>query len=148
MAVRPRSERTKVTRDCGPERRTKQAFAAECDIMNMIRTYQSRGVVPAINPREPLYGDFTGTPDLATILNKAHEIQENFKALPAYVRDAAQHDPVEFMAMFDDVDGREILIEAGANVEHHPDWIAPEEPEPAGPDPQLEPEPEPSPEPS
>lgn len=51
------SDSIKVGLDCGDESRTKQSFADECNINNIVRRYAETGYLPPNNKGEPQFGD-------------------------------------------------------------------------------------------
>lgn len=82
------------------ESRTKQSFAAECDINTIMRRYVSTGVVPG-NARVGRYGDFSNVGDYLEAQSVILEANQQFKALPANVRERFKNNPalmLEFVA--------------------------------------------------
>lgn len=92
---------------------TDQQNAGESDINRLVAQYRANGTLPHLSARTPLYGDFSSSVDLLDNLIRVREAQAAFEALPSAVRAAAGNDPVEFLAMAEDPEGREILIDAG-----------------------------------
>lgn len=76
---------------------TRQEFADECDINNIMSKYQQVGVVSHINPAAPLYVDYSDAPDLVTALNMLRDADDQFMQLPAKVRREFDNDPVKFV---------------------------------------------------
>nr|UXQ88004.1 MAG: internal scaffolding protein [Microvirus sp.] len=104
------------------DRGADQSHAAETNINNIVAQFQTDGVSPMVNPKDPLYGDFTAPMDLQSAITRSTDAREAFAALPAHVRAAADNDPVEFLAMVEDPEGMTILKKAG--LEFLPDVIA------------------------
>lgn len=94
-AVRPH-ERV-VFRPSGVSR-TRQEFAAECDINNIMKKYQKTGVLSHFSPRQPQYLDLgDGVPDLMTAMNTVLVAERAFSQLPAVVRKEFDNDPTRFV---------------------------------------------------
>lgn len=80
---------------------TQQHFKDECDINNIVATYQETGVMPQGN-REPLFGDFAGIPS-SFMESQAlfKEAQDKFYNLPSGLRKMLDNSPqklLEFMS--------------------------------------------------
>ena len=80
---------------------TQQHFKDECDINNIVATYQETGVMPQ-GTREPLFGDFAGIP---TSFQESQalfkEAQDKFYSLPSDLRKMLDNSPqklLEFMS--------------------------------------------------
>lgn len=70
--------------------KTKQSFAEEADINNIMRKYIQTGVLvdPLIpRNRKPQYGDFSITPDYFTALREIRKAESEFNLLPSKLRD-------------------------------------------------------------
>lgn len=102
-----------------------QSHAADTNINSIMAKYVSTGGVTHLNAKEPLYGDFSNGESLHTHINRVREAEATFGLLPANVRSAAHNDPVRFIDMVNDTDGRELLEAAGMT------FGEPEEPSPA-----------------
>lgn len=81
---------------------TRQEFAAECDINNLMSQFEKTGILPTTNSATPNYLDVSDVPDLML----AHEILQNattaFMSLPATVRRDFDNDPLKFVAFAED----------------------------------------------
>lgn len=76
---------------------TRQEFAAECDINEIMRRYETTGVLPN-DGREPQYVDFTEIPeDLMSTLAMMDRAQQAFMTLPARVRREFENNPHAFV---------------------------------------------------
>lgn len=95
------------------ESRTKQSFKDECDLNHMLRTYQSGGRPPSVNPYPAIYGDFSQTPDYHSALNQVNEAKEAFMELPSSLRTRFDNDPGKLLAFVMDADNREEAEELG-----------------------------------
>lgn len=122
-----------------------QAFRDETNINTIIAQYQATGAMNSVNHSAPLYGDVSNTLDLAAAFEASATARASFAELPSLVRAAAMNDPVEFLAMADDADGRLLLIDAGLTFNDEPTRPPgppkPETPPPAEPDPDPDPDP-------
>lgn len=111
--------------------RSRERFALEMDqgnkvdrdqvgdtnINSILARYEATGQPPRVRSEQPLYGDFTSGEDLFTTLNRVNEIRDNFAALPSDVRAAADNDPVTFLDMCQEPEGRQILAGLGIEFE-------------------------------
>lgn len=80
--------------DCGDERRTKQAFKAECDINNIIGRYKETGQLPQALS-QPQYGVAPDL-DLKSAIDTLNAFKEEFSELPQHVHDMFSNDPYVF----------------------------------------------------
>ncbi len=106
----------RVQSDMSGPSRTKQHHKRECDINVIVRNYQKTGVFKHVQPKEAKYGDFTESHDLQDSINRVNEARAAFMELPARVRQAADNNPVTFLAMLADEGGAKALIDAGLPV--------------------------------
>ena len=123
--------------------KTKQSFADETDIHAIIRKYEQKGVY-TVNPREPLYGDFTNVDDYLDAKLRVSTAQAAFADLPSELRDAAANDPAELLRMVATEEGRAQLEELGMEFDENgaaasfmppdPEQIDAPEPDPSQPD--------------
>lgn len=83
---------------------TRQEFAQDADLNNLMRKYAS-GLPPSpAGSRPPLFGDFSNIPDYQTALDKVIDAQDRFSELPSQVRRRFDNDPgklLEFLASDD-----------------------------------------------
>lgn len=92
---------------------TEQHFKDECDINNIIKTYQQTGVLPS-GDRQPLFGDFADFPqDLQSSQAYFDDAQERFMQLPAQLRKEFDNDPVKLLQFVADGNNRDRAIELG-----------------------------------
>jgi len=78
--------------------RTKQSFAKECDINNIMKRYEKDGIVNHFNKYGGMYGDFTGITDYASAVERIERMQEDFMRLPASVRERFANDPGQLVS--------------------------------------------------
>jgi phage internal scaffolding protein len=81
---------------CEDATRTKQSFAVEADINEIVRRFGLSGELPD-NGYAPRYGDFTGITDFHAALSAIALARESFETLPADVRRQFQNDPGRFV---------------------------------------------------
>lgn len=124
--VRKGFERERVQTAVGTVSRTKQSFADECDINKIVKRFETTGQVQHMNTRKPIYADVSNVVDLAASLAAVELAEDSFGALRSDLRQAANHDPVEFLRMMESEEGREILEGLGYTDEPRNDQ--PEEP--------------------
>ncbi|QCQ84992.1 internal scaffolding protein [Blackfly microvirus SF02] len=109
-----------ITMPGGPSL-TRQDYADECDINQIMAKYEVSGVVPThLNPGEPRYLDVTDVPDLVQAMEILDQAQTAFMTLTAKVRREFDNDPAKFVEFAQDP----------ANVEQMRTWglTAPEKP--------------------
>jgi len=114
---------------------TRQEYAAECDINNLMAQFEKTGILPANNAGEPRYLDVSDVPDLMEAHNILSQATSAFMSLPATVRRDFDNDPMQFIA----------FAENPENLDKMREWkLAP--PKPLAPAPQevrIVPDPEP-----
>lgn len=76
---------------------TRQEFADECDINNLMAQYEKSGVISHVNKTPPQYLDLSETPDLQTAINIIRDAETAFMTLPAKTRAEFENNPVEFI---------------------------------------------------
>lgn len=83
--------------------RTRQEFADECDINNILRGYEKNGWPPADPSQPPVYLDCTSwSGDFREHCDQMIEASAAFMKLPADARLEFHNDPVEFIAFASD----------------------------------------------
>lgn len=82
---------------------TRQEFAAECDINNLMAQYDQTGVINHYNRVSPQYLDLTECPvDLQDALDHLQRATTAFMTLPAVVRREFDNDPRKFVEFAQD----------------------------------------------
>lgn len=100
--------------DCSHDGKTRQEFAAECDINVLLAKYETTGVLNHYSRMEPLYMDLgDGVPDLATALAYLERAQEAFMTLNASARREFDNDPVKFVQFAENPDNLPRMREWG-----------------------------------
>lgn len=86
---------------------TKQEFAAECDIHNVLKQYARTGVIDHIARHRPEYADLPSDLDFQEALHQVMKAEESFAGLPAKLRATFDNDPARFLAALGDESRRE-----------------------------------------
>lgn len=92
--------------------RTKQAFAAECDINNIMARYQRTGVIDFAQKNAAQYGDCTGI-EFQAGMETVRKAQELFDALPSKLRSRFQNEPAQFLEFVQNPENAEEARELG-----------------------------------
>lgn len=92
---------------------TKQSFKDQVDVNSIVAKFNKTGMVDHVNPRTPLYGDFTNAQDYMTALNAVREAEANFEALPSAIRDICDNNPGVFLDFVQDPANAETMRELG-----------------------------------
>ena len=142
------SPRKAVVVDCSVEpSRTKQSFAVECDINNIIRGYDRNGLISHLNEKMPQYADLVhdniiggAALDYHQALTMVRQADSAFRELPAEVRQRFENDPAKFLAFVDDPANQEEMVHMGlADAREIPGLLAGDPPaEPVGGDKVVE----------
>lgn len=112
----PHPERVETPARLNSKGGADQSAAAETDINNIIQQYKSTGELPAVMRSQPLQGGFTEAFDLQQALDRTLLARESYLALSSAVRAASGNDPVLFLEMVSDAEGRAILEHAGLEI--------------------------------
>lgn len=115
-------KRVRTVSECGgtedrPHGRTDQSMRDECDVNKIVERYKRSGLVNHVNRVQPTYGDFSGAVDLFAAMNMVRAAEARFRTLPARVRAAVDHDPVELLNALADEERTAELMELGLEVE-------------------------------
>lgn len=96
---------------------TKQEFAAECDINNIMARFTASGFDPSVLPltsRQPRYGDFSNMPEsYHEALNYVKATEQAFLMLPAEFRAKLKNDPQLFLDYIKDPANYDELVDLG-----------------------------------
>lgn len=126
--------------------RTKQEFADECDINNVVALHQATGSLQHVNQGTPQYGDYSNVLDYQAAKNIVIQAQNAFMQLPAKVRKRMNNDPKQLIEFLEDPanleEGRKLgLIETPAVIVND-EVLVPAKNPPLSPVDQDTPEPE------
>lgn len=84
-----------------------QHFKDECDVNNILRKYESTGLVTHVANGTPSYGDFSSVLEFQEAQNILIEAQDAFDALPASLRKRFDNDPAVMLEFIENPDNRE-----------------------------------------
>lgn len=93
-----------------------QHFKDECDVNNILRKYQSTGLVTHVANGIPSYGDFSSVLEYQQAQNILIEAQDAFEALPASLRKRFDNDPAVMLEFIENPDNREEAEKLGLVV--------------------------------
>lgn len=91
---------------------TKQSFADETNINNILARYIATGMLDFVNEHEQHYGDVTGW-QFHDAMNIVARSQEMFEALPAELRAKFNNDPATFLDFVDDPENDAEAVKLG-----------------------------------
>ncbi len=122
--------RERVGFKCVGKSRTKQSFANECDINNIMRKFQKTGAVSHLNRYGAEYGYATSL-DFAESMRVVTKGQEMFNDLPSSIRSRFGNDPALFLDFVQDDSNVDEMVELGlldkAVLEDRPEAVEPVE---------------------
>ena len=84
-----------------------QHFKDECDVNNILRKYESTGLVTHVANGTPSYGDFSSVLEFQQAQNILIEAEDAFEALPASLRKRFDNDPAVMLEFIENPDNRE-----------------------------------------
>lgn len=122
------SERIRVLAEIGGPSLTRQADALESDVNQIVRRYVAHGIMPPGGGGVPRYGDFSDSMSYHDALTRVRDMESDFMALPAAVRDYCRNDPGEFLTRVMDPASTDDLRELGLLEEQRPAIVEPVEP--------------------
>lgn len=100
-----------------------QHFKDECDVNNILRKYESTGLVTHVANGTPSYGDFSSVLEFQQAQNILIEAQDAFEALPASLRKRFDNDPAVMLEFIENPDNREEAEKLGL-VDKKPSEVA------------------------
>lgn len=100
---RPYGETFDPEKDC-----TKQSFAEECNINNILDRFIRTGVIDHVSKFGAVYGDFGTGAEFQEHMMQIANAQNMFNELPARARQYFNEDPAQFL---DYVNGDEVTVE-------------------------------------
>lgn len=112
--------------------RTKQEFAAETDINNIVdRVQKTHNPVPVTGTTlDPRFGDFSQGSDFSEHMESLRFAQELFAELPSKIRARFGHNPASIIDFLEDADNRAEAVQLGLLTEPEPADPSPAEPTP------------------
>lgn len=75
---------------------TQQQFKRECDINNVIKRYDSTGVLSSVGQlvdKDAIFGDFSNIPDLHSAMTMIAAAEGAFQSLPSWIRKGCKNNP-------------------------------------------------------
>jgi len=108
--------------------RTKQSFAEECDINNIMLKYKKTGLIDHVARYPGGYADLADVVEYHEGLNMIAEAKEAFQSLPAALRARFDNDPGQFLAFVENPENLEELREMGLALPKEPTEPPPAEP--------------------
>lgn len=118
--------------DCSADGVTKQSFAAECDVNNIVNRWLKSGQLPMANNSMAQYLDVSNVSDYHACLNMVLQAQSMFQALPASVRDRFQNDPGKFLEFAENPANAAEMVSLGLAVPREPSTVEPSAAQRAG----------------
>ncbi|QXP44271.1 MAG: internal scaffolding protein [Arizlama microvirus] len=102
-------------KDPGAVSITKQSFASELNINNIIDRFLKTGVIDPllVNQRSAVFADVSDIGDYQTCLNKINAVKAEFELLPADVRNKFDNDPAKLLDFVVDPANKAVSIEMG-----------------------------------
>lgn len=100
---------------CDPaEGMTRQEFAEEADINNLMARFEKTGQLPSnVGMNAPQYLDVSEVPDLMTALQVVEAAKAAFMTLPARTRAEFENDPMKFVAFAENPENLEQMRKWG-----------------------------------
>lgn len=105
-----------------PPSRTKQEFAQEADINNILKQYKLTGQIQHISAKAALgaYTDLPDPVDFQDSLNMVIQAENSFATLPAHVRARFGNDPTEFLVFMSNPANQDEIIKMGLAKDTRP----------------------------
>lgn len=85
--------RVQVAHPVEGESKTKQSMRDEADINEIVRRANAFGAEPVVNPKNPIYGDFSNANDYYDCYNRVLDAQEAFLLIDPRARKYCDNDP-------------------------------------------------------
>lgn len=111
-ALKPYGKKLRLHPPLGGETMTKQSFKDECDINNILKKYQSTGLISHV-ASQGRYINLPPALDYHEATNLCLEAQKSFDGLPSSVRREFANDPGEFLSFVDDPKNVDRMEELG-----------------------------------
>lgn len=113
-----RHEQRRITANTQGESLTKQSFAPQQDVNNIVNRHMRSaigrglgGIAPG-GSRQPIFGDFTSI-DYQAMLNQVTDAQNAFRALPARIRTRFNNDPYQLIRFVENPDNLKESVKMG-----------------------------------
>lgn len=89
--------RKRVTLKCEDPTRTQQNHVQDTLIENILKKYQTTGLVVNLNKQEPQYGEFPKVVDYKESLDAIRNVESEFAALDSHTRKKYDNDVMKFV---------------------------------------------------
>ncbi len=99
--------------------RTKQSFAEQCEINNIMARHQKTGALTHINQHQAQYG-FATSNDFAESMRIVKTAQDMFNALPSNIRNRCANDPGQFLEFVQNPENEPEMQKLGLIPENEP----------------------------
>lgn len=109
----------RVIRVTPDKSRTKQEFAPECDINNIVRKAEKAGQLP-LRERLAQYGDFSNVPSYQESLEIVRRAEEQFQMIGSRTRARFNNDPEAFLNFASNPSNREEMVRMGLAIKNSP----------------------------
>lgn len=86
---------------------TKQSFADECEINNIVARHARTGVLEHANRYAGHYGDFCDVQDYQSSINAVKAASDMFMSLPSKLRSRFENDPGKFLDFCSNVENKD-----------------------------------------
>lgn len=103
---------------------TEQGHKDECDVNNIIKKYDSTGLLTHVAKFEADYAD-VGSMDFKDALDRQLEIGNRFMQLPSEIRKTFENNPVQYLAFLEKPENYEKSVEMGLRKPPEPKIPAP-----------------------
>ncbi len=113
MSMNNKNPKGKTSLSPGGPSRTKQSFAVEADINNIIARYLKTGMAPVTDASRGSFADVSNIGSYAEVLQKVTAAQAGFRRLPSRLRTRFGNDPVRLLEFLGDPENREEAIKLG-----------------------------------
>ncbi|QXP08131.1 MAG: internal scaffolding protein [Arizlama microvirus] len=113
----------------GPDGRpvyvTEQGHKDECDVNNIIKKYDSTGLLTHVAKFEAVFAD-VGSVDFKEALDRQIEIGNRFMELPSEIRKTFENNPVNYLSFLEKPENYAKSVEMGLRKAPDPSQIHPE----------------------
>lgn len=118
---RDQQERTKSDYVETMEPLTEQHHTKDADINTIVRRFGiTDGAIPPAVLDPKYYGDFSDVVDFKTSLERVRQAEENFRSLPADIRNRFNNDPTRLYQWVTDEANADAAVELGLLSKHTP----------------------------
>lgn len=94
--------------------RTKQEFAKDCDVNQIVAKYRKTGSITHVrNSTNGVYADMTDAPGFLEATQTVAKARQAFEEIPAHIRNQFGHDPENLMRFLNDPKNHEEAIKMG-----------------------------------